>query len=177
VSIDGDVKLNPSRMFWQLIKFASKSLVVMFAVFGLFRVVADYVLPSVHKNSLQPELIKVMESPSGNLKAVLLGYAGGGGFAPFCYDRVAIVQKSATDIEAQDLKYQVFRANCDDFSDGTASPTLEWISETHLRITASIHRTGVFPATILVRGKDRSGTTSVELTAFDSGIPPERLVQ
>jgi hypothetical protein len=102
---------------------------------------------------------KGVASPDGRYKATKFIYAEGGAIAPYCYERVAIVDAALSDTDAADKKYQVYWSECN------SSPPLivEWTSNRNLRITASFIATILDAKEILAKGRDSTLAVRVEV--------------
>jgi hypothetical protein len=104
-------------------------------------------------------------SPDGKYKAVLIIDAGGGGGTGYCLGYVLIVPASYDErIAALERnrwrldvgKYEVYYGPCDELPGHIISPNLEWVSDSNLRITLSIHSTALMPHDFRLRGMDDS---------------------
>jgi hypothetical protein len=100
-------------------------------------------------------------SPDGRFKAVKLTIARGGA-SPFCYDNIVVLLAVYPDDFDENRKaYEVYAAPCGRFSDGTLSPTIEWLSSASLRITFAPHPASADAKTIRMKNIDVSKSVHV----------------
>jgi hypothetical protein len=144
----------------------------MLAIVGGLAVVWHLVPWAVRSSSVgqnRPEHIGFRDSPDGKLKAAIVTYAGGGAISPYCYQSISVVPAETPDQEAVDSRFEVYSGPCDSFAlkEGTmaASPLVEWISDSMLRITISINSTALHPSTVRVKKRDSSGRVTVQFAA------------
>jgi hypothetical protein len=117
-----------------------------------------------------PSVVRPFPSPDGTYVAMLLNYNGGGAISSYCNDRIAIIPKSFSREFPHDIpdeSYDVFRAECGTFADHSFSPKLDWISNSHLQITYSIHYTALSPAKVQLKKIDKSGQVSLRFIAHE----------
>ena len=125
------------------------------------------VLPRFRAENRAPDYVKETMAPDSKMKAVLLTYAGGGAFAPYCFDRLAIVPAGVRSEDATALRYEVYRTNCGTFANHEKSPKLDWASNDLLKITISIDQTALHPQIISIKGIDETKTVKVELSTHE----------
>jgi hypothetical protein len=110
-----------------------------------------------------PEGLQLVPSPDGRYRAALLTWAGGGGLDPYCNEVLLVVPTSMDVGEAEYTKrYEVFSAECDAFSDHSASPEIVWRSNELLDVSFSINSTASFSRTVSLKKVDASGTVKLE---------------
>ncbi|QCP53235.1 hypothetical protein FAZ95_29665 [Trinickia violacea] len=97
---------------------------------------------------------------------MLLSWAGGGGLAPYCNEVLLVIPASLDVDQAQhDKRYEVYSAECDGFSDHSASPKIVWRSNELLDVSFSINSTALFPKNVALKKVDASGSVKLEFSA------------
>jgi hypothetical protein len=110
----------------------------------------------------------VHETIRGQFKLVHLNYVHGsplGGTT--CVDKLAILPISTDAIQATDPRFWVFDADCASFADHSSSPAIEWLSDSDLKITASINATAQATKPLNVRKSDASGKVRIQFEAHE----------
>lgn len=104
---------------------------IFFGGVAAFTAVSIYLLVTVEPAD---KFLAAQVSPNGQYKAVRLSVAGGGA-KPFCYDSIAVMLAIYPDMFAEKTKsYEVFNGPCET-ANRRASPKIEWLSDTTVRIT------------------------------------------
>jgi hypothetical protein len=115
----------------------------------------------------QPAFAK--EIPQGKFKVVQLTYASGsaltGGLS--CVDKVSVLPTSLDSAQATEARFQVFVADCASFADHSPSPKIEWLTDSSIKITASIDSTALVVTPVNMRKSDVSGTVRIQFEAYE----------
>lgn len=147
-----------------MVRGALKAVIAAFAIIGL--VTTGLWALRLSSGTPKPEYITSTLSPSGKYKATLATWAGGGGLSPYCYDQLSVSEASLPQEMAIADNLTVFAGECSTFrpQNGVSenSPILRWDEDSRLRVTLSIDRTALFPATVKLRKQDASGAVAVE---------------
>jgi hypothetical protein len=109
---------------------------------------------------------KVFVSPSGHYSAALISRSGGGAIAPM-YNDTVVVFNSRMPLEevVQSKNYDVYSGECDSFVDHSASPDIQWISDSEIHIDFAISATRVDSRRVDLRAMDASGNIQVRFSA------------
>jgi hypothetical protein len=144
-----------------LLSKIKKIVIICLALIGAFEV-ATFALPHLFRLVLPVQksddfFAKVISSPNGKYKAVVISEAGGGGLSPYCNERIAIapsiVENSTIELAST---YNVYSGVCDTFANHEASPELKWLSDSSLQIAISINTTAMYPRQISLKKMDAS---------------------
>lgn len=141
--------LGSQRAVMWLARILWKSLEISLIVFGAAGLIAHaflYALKAIQNMPSDRTVIGSVQSPTTG-KAVIFSSDGGGGFAPYCIDRVSIVPADVEDANAWGDDRMVFVSGCDGFQERSNRQQLVmWKSPHELQIS--------FNPTLGARGVD-----------------------
>jgi hypothetical protein len=131
---------------------------------GILGVIAYSIYLSVTINRPDKSVVAVA-SPNGKYKAVRVTFATGGS-KPFCFDIVAVFLTVYPDSFAESEKaYEVYRAPCAAPGKRAASPKIEWLSDTAVRITYAPDAAAADTKRPLMKPIDASNFVHVDFVA------------
>jgi hypothetical protein len=148
-------------------RFVGRTIVILLAMIGLKTVMIETILPAWKpKPDLGSPNFKSVSSPDGNYKAVQITYAGGGGFAAFCRDRISVMLNNTSGDAVLDERLQVYSSDCGSFADHQPSPRLQWTNNQRLQLTVA---TGVFyrSVPVILRGHDASRMIEIDYSVHN----------
>lgn len=126
-------------------------LIGFFVFIAAFAAISFYYVAAVGRPTRS---LTAITSPDGKYKAVTLTMSHAG-LTPYCFDSVAVILAVyPDDFGERNKRYEVFAGPCAKFASGEASPKIEWLSPTMLRVTHAVGEAETGSAKRVMNGLD-----------------------
>lgn len=120
-----------------------------------------------------PDFVKFIDSPDGTFRAAFASYAGGGGFSPYCYNRLFVFDRHTPADKVSDESNLVAEGECGSFGSidgGISNPSdVFWREDRILTAKISLRRATTGLETFRLRRIAASGHIKVD---FEFEVEP-----